>query len=96
MDVSQLTIQEVQRLQALPSSDPDRLFAVGAYQLIPKTPTGAVEKLRLDVDQKLSPQIQEHIFSNYLIVDKRPAVHAYITGAAGSSLVHAQTALAAK
>lgn len=96
VSVSQLTIREVQKLQALPGNHADRLFAVGAYQMIPKTLNEAVEKLRLDIEQKFSPEIQEHIFSNYLIIDKRPAVHAYITGAAGSSLSHAQTALAAE
>ncbi len=94
VDVTQLTIDEIQRRQSLRSADPDRLFAVGAYQVIPETLNNAVTRLSLDTKQKLSPELQDHIFADHLIVNKRSAVHAYITDANGSTLQAAQTALA--
>ncbi|MEM7679265.1 MAG: peptidoglycan-binding domain-containing protein, partial [Myxococcota bacterium] len=93
IDFSQLTVGEVMRRQALPQNDPDRLFAVGRFQVIPSTMTEAVNNLGIDKNQRFTPELQEQIFADYLIDDKRPAVNAYITGRS-DNLGAAQLALA--
>lgn len=80
IDFSQMTVNEVMRRQALPAGDPDRLFAVGKYQIIPGTMAGAVARLGIDGDEKLTPELQERLFSDYLITHKRPGIRAYVTG----------------
>jgi peptidoglycan hydrolase-like protein with peptidoglycan-binding domain len=80
IDFSEMTVGELMRRQALPSGDPDRLFAVGKYQVIPSTMKGAVETLGIDKDAKFTPQLQERIFADYLMDEKRPDIKAYVTG----------------
>ena len=80
IDFSQMTVGEVMRRQQLPSGDPDRLFAVGKYQVIPDTMAGAVRTLGIDPNTRFTPQLQERIFADYLIDEKRPDIRAYITG----------------
>lgn len=94
IDFSQLTLGQVQELQHLPRRDPDRLFAVGKYQIIPSTMDSGVRALGLDPDERFTPELQDRIFSEYLIVEKRPAVHDYITGKPGATLHAAQRAMA--
>lgn len=96
IDFSRMTLGEVLDAQHLPRRDPDRLFAVGKYQVIPGTMDGAVSALRLDRDQRFTPELQERIFSDYLIVTKRPDIHGYVTGQPGVSLHDAQEAAAAE
>jgi hypothetical protein len=74
--------------------DPDRIFAVGKYQIIPSTMDRAVEVLGLDRSQRFTPELQDRIFSEFLIVGKRPAIHDYIVGTPGASLEAAQRGLA--
>ena len=80
IDFSEMTVGELMRHQSLPSGDPDRLFAVGKYQVIPSTMKGAVETLGIDKDAKFTPQLQERIFADYLMDEKRPDIKAYVTG----------------
>ena len=80
IDFSQMTVGEVMRRQELPAGDPDRLFAVGKYQVIPSTMKGAVDTLGIDKDAKFTPQLQERIFADYLMDEKRPDIKAYVTG----------------
>ncbi|SOD56813.1 peptidoglycan-binding domain-containing protein [Pseudoxanthomonas wuyuanensis] len=94
IDFSQLTLGQVQELQHLPRRDPDRLFAVGKYQIIPSTMDSGVRALGLDPNERFTPELQDRIFSEYLIVQKRPAVHDYITGKPGATLHAAQRAMA--
>jgi hypothetical protein len=94
IDFSRLTLGQVQELQHLPRRDPDRLFAVGKYQIIPTTMDSGVRALGLDPNERFTPELQDRIFSEYLIVEKRPAVHDYITGKPGATLHSAQRAMA--
>ena len=96
IDFSQMTVGEVMRRQDLPKNDPDRLFAVGKYQVIPGTMEEAVKSLKIDPNAKFTPQLQERIFADYLIDEKRPSVKAYITGQSNGEqgLGKAQLALA--
>ena len=75
IDFSQMTIGEVMNKQSN-----RELFAVGKYQIIPSTMAGAVKALNLDPNQKLTPEVQEHIFRNHLLTTKRPQIEAYIKG----------------
>ncbi|MGO4778816.1 hypothetical protein AB4084_25455, partial [Lysobacter sp. 2RAB21] len=94
IDFSQMTLGELQRRQHLPAGNPDRLFAVGKYQIIPGTMDLAVASLRLDPNQRVTPELQERIFSDYLISRKQPGIRDYITGQPGASLHRAQDQLA--
>lgn len=96
IDFSSLTVGQVHDLQHLRGDDPHRVFAVGRYQVIPSTMDGAITKLNLDRDLPFSTALQDRIFSEYLIVDKRPAIHGYVTGQPGITLEAAQRSLAAE
>ena len=94
IDFSGLTVGQVNDRQHLRGDDPDRLFAVGKYQVIPVTMDDAILKLGLDRDQAFTPVLQDRMFSEYLIVDKRPDIHGFITGQPGVTLEAAQRSLA--
>ncbi|WP_434631933.1 hypothetical protein [Chromobacterium sp. CV08] len=95
IDFSKMSISEVQKRQNLPVGDKNRLFAIGKYQIIPTTMADAVKDLKLTGNEKLTPELQEKIFSEYLIAKKRPQVKNFITGKE-TSPAKAQTALAAE
>jgi len=74
-DLEKLTVNDIIGAQSR-----GQFFAVGKYQLIPTTLKAAKEKLGLTGNEKFTPQLQEHIFANYLIGDKRPAIRDYLNG----------------
>ena len=81
IDFSKMTISEFLRRGALKPGDPDRLFAVGRYQIIPTTMQGLVKKLKLDPDKTyLDPETQDSLFSNGLVGIVRKKVDDYIKG----------------
>lgn len=92
LDFSVMTLEELTRRQGLPSGNPEKVFAVGKYQVIPPTMSGAISQLHLDPTAKYSPEVQERIFSEYLIRSKRPAIYNYIVDGLGVSLHAAQKA----
>lgn len=94
IDFSKMTLADVQAAQHLDRHDPNRLFAVGKYQIIPGTMDNAVQHLHLDPNQKFTPELQERIFADYLIAEKRPAIATYIRGDASAILHGAQKAAA--
>lgn len=96
IDFSQMTVGEVMRRQALPRSNPEAVFAVGKFQMIPGTLRETVEVLGVDGNARFTPQLQERMFADYLIDEKRPTIHAYITGRSEGAvgLQRAQIALA--
>ena len=94
IDFSSLTVGQVNDRQHLRGDDPNRVFAVGKYQVIPTTMDDAILKLHLDRNQMFTPELQDRIFSQYLIVDKRPDIHGFITGQPGVTLAAAQRSLA--
>jgi hypothetical protein len=79
-DLSKMTLAEYMRRGNLPSKHPDKLFATGKYQIIPKTMALAIEKLNLDPNTTLTPATQEYIFREFLTKSKRPAIHNYLSG----------------
>jgi hypothetical protein len=81
VDFSKITISEYLRRSELPIDDPDRLFAVGRYQIIPKTMRGLIEQLKIDPNTTyLTPTVQDHLFSKGLIDINRKKVSNYIEG----------------
>lgn len=96
INLSDMTIADIMRRQDLPRNNPDRLFAVGKFQIIPGTMEETVRNLGLDTNQKFTPALQERMFADYLIDEKRPAIKAYITGQSNgeAGLNRAQLALA--
>lgn len=94
MDFSQFSLGELQDLQHLPRRDPDRVFAVGKYQIIPSTMDAAVARLGLERETPFTPELQDRIFTDYLLREKQPAVRDYIMGVPGATLENAQRGLA--
>lgn len=98
IDFSAMTVGEIMRRQRLHETNPgnpDELFAVGKYQMTPGTMREAVAKLGIDENTPFTPELQDRLFSDYLVDEKRPDVRAYITGAGGEQdLKAAQLALA--
>lgn len=90
IDFSALTLKEVMARQKLPKSNTDSVFAVGLYQLTPDTTKHAVEALKLKDTEKFTPELQDRIFSDYLLQQKRPAIAAYIRNEGKNSLKSAQ------
>ena len=79
-DLQGMTIAEIQAAQALPVSDPRRLFAVGKYQMIPDTLAEGVSALGLDTGTKFDQATQDALFAEWLLGKKRPDIQKYITG----------------
>jgi hypothetical protein len=81
VDFSKITISEYLKRSKLPIDDPNRLFAVGRYQIIPKTMQGLIQQLKIDPDTTyLTPTVQDYLFSKGLIDINRKKVSDYIEG----------------
>jgi len=65
---------------ALPAENINRLFAVGRYQLIPTTFKEAVTDLKIEKTAVFDVELQDRIFTEYLLTRKRPHIFDYITG----------------
>ncbi len=61
------TINQVFASASLPGTDPNRMFAVGAYQITIPTLKKAVSALGLTGDEQLTPELQDRIFKDYLL-----------------------------
>ena len=77
--LSELTIGQIQSMQRLGDEDPNQLFAVGKYQLIPDTLDMAVKDLGLSKDTVFNAETQEKL-GEWLLFNKRPELGAYIRG----------------
>jgi len=83
INFSDMTIEEYLRRGDL-RNDPDKIFAVGRYQIIPDTMKDIVKKLEIDPkNTKLTPDVQDMLFTEGLIKRKRPIVNDYINGKPG-------------
>ena len=79
-NITNLTVSDILRRQAIKDpNNTNRIFAFGKYQMIPSTFKDAVNKMGLNGDEMMTPELQERIFLEYLI-KKRPALYNYITG----------------
>jgi hypothetical protein len=82
--LSDMTVGEVMELQAQ-----DKLFAVGKYQIIPKTMKGFVRTMKISLDDKFDSTTQEK-FKKYVTDFKRPAVGRYLRGESNNRAEAAQ------
>ncbi|WP_339887634.1 PAAR-like protein [uncultured Flavobacterium sp.] len=73
VNVTNTKIKDIVKMQ----EDRD-IFAVGRYQLIPKTFEGAIKALGLDINLNLNEETQDRIFDDYLIKIKRPKIIKYL------------------
>jgi hypothetical protein len=81
INFSKMTIEEFLRRGSLKKDDPDRLFAIGKYQIIPDTMRTLVAKLKIDPKTTyLDPPTQDLLFENGLTKAQRKKVDAYVTG----------------
>jgi len=61
------TINQILNTETLPGTDPNRMFAVGAYQITIPTLKAAVRALKLKGDEQLTHELQDRIFAEFLI-----------------------------
>ena len=94
IDFSQMTLDEIRANQQRGWNHPDKLHAVGRYQIIGTTLQGAMDSMGLSGSERFTPQMQDRILANYLLRDKQPAIEAYITGQPGATLRGAQIGMA--
>lgn len=87
LPISSYTIGEIMSKQAK-----DELFAVGRYQVIPNTMIAAMKFLKLNPNTKFTPEVQDMIFRQFLVKDKRRPIYDYISGK-NDDLVGAQVAM---
>lgn len=80
IDFSKWSLDQVMNAQSKKIGDPSRLFAVGKHQIIPKTMKEAKTSMGLTGKEMFTPKLQERIFREFLIGDKRPQIRGYITG----------------
>jgi peptidoglycan hydrolase-like protein with peptidoglycan-binding domain len=90
VDLSNTTLSEIRRRQHLGIEDPDRMGAVGRYQMIKPTLGLGINALGVDVSEKFTPELQDRFFNDYLISTKKGRIRQYISGKAGVSLRDAQ------
>jgi uncharacterized protein (TIGR02594 family) len=82
-DFSKMTVNQVIERQNLGQKDPNKLFAIGKYQIIPETLKDAKSKLKLSGDEKFTPEMQDKIFADYLTKEKRPQIEKFIKSGKG-------------
>lgn len=73
-NLTEMTVGEIMQAQR-----EERVFAVGKYQFIPKTLSGAVNYTKIPLNARFDSATQNKLF-DYLIDVKRPEVGAYING----------------
>lgn len=89
LNLSVMTVQQVMDLQAN-----GQLFAVGRYQMIPKTLSEAVRTGKIKTTDTFSPAKQDELFRQYLLRSKRPQIFNFVSGSKGSDIESAALALA--
>jgi hypothetical protein len=81
INFSEMTISEFLRRGELKQGDPNRLFAVGKYQIIPTTMKDLIKQLKIDPNTTyLDPATQDLLFTNGLVGQRRKKVDAYVKG----------------
>lgn len=78
-DLSKLTVQEVLARQNLDGNHPQKLFAVGKYQIIPSTLQSAVTAGAIKLTDKFDQSTQDKAFL-YLTKSKRANIAKFIKG----------------
>ena len=92
LDLTNMTVGEIRRYQALPACTSDKLLAVGHYQIVPETLEHAIRTLNIPDHARFTPQLQDKIFALYLAKEKQPAIRRWIC--TGNGLHQASHAVA--
>ena len=80
-DLRQMTIADIMKLQALPKTDPKRLFAVGRYQIIPGTMKEIMGRDGApNPSEPFDEEVQDKLITMRLENKRKPLVD-YVTGA---------------
>ena len=80
-NIEGMTVGEFMAEQSAYESDKSTgIFAGGKYQIIPETMRLAAKSLGLKPEDKFDAAMQERIFQDYLVKEKRPQMYNYITG----------------
>lgn len=78
--LSELTLGEIKSYQNLPKNDPNRLFAVGAYQITPVAMDAAMKAAGVNDNTIFSADVQDRMGLGLILGTKRPKLAAYIKG----------------
>jgi len=79
--LSEMTLGEIKRYQRISKADdPNRLFAVGAYQITPVAMDAAMKAAGVNDNTIFSPTVQDRMGLGLLLGTKRPKLAAYIKG----------------
>ena len=92
LQLTNMSIQQIQYYQSLPACTPNKLLAVGHYQMVPETLNRAVRTLNIPRSTRFTPQVQDTIFALYLAKEKQPAIRRWICG--GQNIKQAAHAVA--
>lgn len=92
LNLTGMTIGQIQYYQSLPSCSAQKLLAVGHYQIVPETLDRAVKELDLSASTPFTPKVQDTIFALYLAKEKQPAIHRWVRN--GEDLYSASYAVA--
>jgi len=79
-NITNYTLSEMIDKQSKKSDGSREIFAAGRYQLIPDTLIYSIKYLSLNKNDKFSPEIQDRIFNEYLIKQKRPHIFQFLEG----------------
>ena len=89
-----MTIGQIQQLQSKNNPGGRKLFAVGKYQMVPKTLEAARKDLNIGENSLFTPQLQDYMMTNYLLKKKQgPAIRNFVMGNS-NDIVSAQMSLA--
>lgn len=75
---SGMTVGEISRRQHLSRNDSEYISAVGKYQMIRITMDDAIRRGFVKPSETFSPEVQDRLFSEYLIKGKRPEIVKYL------------------
>jgi LysM repeat protein len=91
--IDKLTVSEIQDIQS-GGYGTREVFAVGAYQMVPKTFNAAVRALGLTGDEVFDKELQDRMAIEYLAGSKRPKLQAWLRGDQNASRTEAHEELA--
>ena len=80
--------------QIIGAQNNKQVHAFGAYQIIGSTMKAAKSQLGLKGNEKMTPELQDKIYREYLVKKKRPMIYNYITAKDGTNLNSAILAMA--
>ena len=74
--LTDMSVGEVKKYQAMPRTNPGQLWAVGRFQFIPPTLLGVTSRMGIKDNQKFDKRLQVKMADN--MIDKSPALYNYL------------------